>query len=47
MVGGKLNACTWEHQFEIFKYWQVSRNVSVTRTTILNHLIGFKDVITV
>jgi len=47
MVGGKTHACTCEHQFAVFKYWQVSRNVSVPQTTILNHLIGFKEVITV
>ena len=44
MVGGKMHAWTWEHQFAVFKYWQVSRNVSVTWTTFLNHLIGFKEV---
>ena len=47
MVGGKMHACTWEHQSAVFKYWQVSRNVSVTWTTILNHFVGFKEVITV
>jgi hypothetical protein len=47
MVGGKMHACTWEYQFPVFKYWEVSRNVSVTWTTILNHLIGFKEVTTV
>jgi hypothetical protein len=47
MVGGKMHACAWEHQFAVFKYWQVSRNVSVTWTTIINHFIGFKEGITV